>query len=92
MGLRYNHERPARDAAVSNILSLVRGEPSKESALRVLDALRASIESGEVKAFAVVGIAPDDETLMWTAQVHKTTRLQMLGAMHHLLHRYECGD
>lgn len=60
-------------------------------ALEVLDTLRAAVESGEVIAFACVGIEPDDCTRMWSSATKKVTRLRMMGAIHNLLHYYTMG-
>lgn len=73
----------------SNVLSLVQPVQDKADALAVLDGLRAAIESGEIKAFACVGIEPDHCTRMWSSSVQATTRLELIGAMYHMLHCYE---
>lgn len=61
----------------------------KSDALDVIDSLRAAIESGQIKAFACVGIEPDHNTRMWSSSTAMTSRLEMIGAMTHLLHCYE---
>lgn len=65
--------------------------PDKQRALDVLDDLRKKIESGQVIAFAAVGIEPDDSTLFWTAATLGVSRLRLLGAMAHLQHCYHDG-
>lgn len=65
-------------------MSVVRLEPKrpdKQRALGILDDLRAKIESGDLVAFAAVGIQPDDELRMWTATTVSVTRLRMIGAI-----------
>lgn len=57
----------------------------KSDALEVLDDLRAKIESGEIKAFAAVGIAQDHTTYRWQSTTKPTTKLEILGAAVHLL-------
>ena len=59
-----------------------------ESALSVIDDLRAKVASGEVKAFVAVGITPDHETLEWAGYAQKTTRLEMQGAIMQLFREY----
>lgn len=73
----------------SNVLSLVQPVHDKSEALVVIDSLRAAVESGEIKAFACVGIEPNHNTQMWASSTQPTTRLELIGAMHHLLHSYE---
>lgn len=73
----------------SNVLSLVQPVHDKSEALAVIDSLRAAVESGEVKAFACVGIEPNHNTQMWASSTQPTSRLELIGAMHHLLHSYE---
>jgi hypothetical protein len=58
---------------------------STEEALAVIDDLRAKVESGQVIAFAAVGIEPGDETMSWQASVRPVTRLRMMGAIWNLL-------
>lgn len=73
----------------ANVLSLTRPVQDKSEALAVIDSLRAAVESGEIKAFACVGIEPDQSTKMWASCTRRTTRLEMIGAMFHMLHSYE---
>lgn len=73
----------------SNVLSLVQPAHDKSEALAVIDSLRVAVESGEIKAFACVGIEPSHNTQMWASSTQPTTRLELIGAMHHLLHSYE---
>lgn len=62
-------------------------------ALRTLDTLRAAIESGSVVCFAAVGIARDDATMMWLANVGKAkTNLQLMGAIENLKLHFWRGD
>ena len=56
--------------------------------LATIDNLREACDSGLLKAFCAVGIEHDDATRMWTDQSNHTTRLQMLGALQHLLLSY----
>jgi hypothetical protein len=56
-------------------------QPDKGRALSILDDMRAKIESGELIAFAAVGIEPDDELKMWTASTVSVSRLRMIGAI-----------
>lgn len=74
---------------MGKVLSLVQPVQDKSDALAVIDSLRAAVESGEIKAFACVGIEPDHSTKAWQACTQQTTRLEMIGAMYHLLHSYE---
>lgn len=64
-------------------------EVEAKAALEVLESLRLAIVSGQIKAFAAVGIEPDHCTRMWSAQVQPTTKLEMIGAMTTLLHNYQ---
>lgn len=74
---------------MGKVLSLVQPVQDKTEALAVIDNLRAAVESGEIKAFACVGIEPDHCTQAWSSCTQHTTRLEMIGAMYHLLHSYE---
>ena len=58
-------------------------------ALETIDSLRADVASGRIKAFACVGVEPGGATRMWMSSVLPTTRLEIIGAMHHMLHWYE---
>lgn len=53
--------------------------------LEVIEDLRAKVESGEIKAFAAVGIASDHATYRWQSTCQHTTKLELLGAVTHLL-------
>lgn len=64
----------------------------KADMLEVLDSLRSSIESGELVAFAAVGIEPGDETRMWFASRQNVTRLRALGAIANLQHWFAAGE
>lgn len=65
---------------------------TKEDALAVIDDLRVAVESGEIIAFAAVGVEPDDCTKMWSTSTRPVTRLRMMGAIHNLLHSYTNGE
>lgn len=73
----------------ANVLSLTRPVQDKTEALAVVDSLRAAVESGEIKAFACVGIEHGHNTQMWASSTKPTTQLELIGAMYHLLHSYE---
>ena len=65
----------------------------RAEALRVVDTLRADLESGKIVAFCAVGIEKDDGTMMWLANVGKAkTNLQMLGAVENLKFHFWSGD
>lgn len=63
---------------------------SKKEALECLDGLRKAIESGEVCMFVAVGVADNDETLLYQATTKNVTRLRLIGAAanlwHHIMH------
>lgn len=63
-----------------------------DRALQVLDDLREKVISGEIVAFAAVGIAPDDGTLAWCSATQDVSRLRVIGAIAHLGHMYSHGD
>lgn len=73
---------------MSNIRVMSLPTDTKEEALQVIDGLRQAIESGEIVAFAAVGIEPSDCTRMWTSTTRPVTRLRMMGAMYNLLHSF----
>ena len=73
----------------SKVLSLVLPTQDKSDALAVIDDLRNAVLAGEIKAFACVGIEPDHCTRMWASSAMSTTRLELIGAMYHMLHSYE---
>lgn len=58
----------------------------------MLDDLREKVVSGEIVAFAAVGIAPDDGTLAWSSATEDVSRLRVIGAIAHLGHMYSHGD
>lgn len=64
----------------------------KSETLKIIDSLRAAVESGQIKSFAAVGIEPDGNTLLWTSCVQHTTRLEVIGAIAHLLTQYSTGE
>lgn len=63
--------------------------PTKQDALDVVESLKQAIESGQLVAFAAVGIEENDNTSIWCFSTRPVSRLRMLGAMHHMLHSYE---
>lgn len=54
--------------------------------LEVIDDLRAKVASGQVVAFAAVGIEPDDVTLSWQGCTQGVTNLRLVGAVARLMH------
>lgn len=64
-----------------NLVRIDRKAASMEEALSVIDDLRNRVEAGDIKAFVVVGVAPDHETMQWCGHTSKTTRLEMQGAI-----------
>lgn len=67
--------------------SLIHYHPStqdKADTLKVIDALRAAVESGECVAFACVAIAPDDAVSFYGGQTMHVSRLRTMGAIAHL--------
>lgn len=76
---------------MKNVLALPTPVADKAVMLENLDDLRQRIESGEVVAFAAVGIAADHGTSMWSgsAQGPKVSRLMMIGAMQQMLYCYQ---
>ena len=58
-----------------------RNAASMEEALSVVDDLRRRVEAGDIKAFVVVGVAPDHESMSWAGYTAKTTRLELQGAI-----------
>lgn len=73
----------------AKLLSLKQPAMDTAQALAVVDSLRDAIASGQIKAFACVGISKDHSTSEWMACTASTTRLEMIGAMAHQLHIYE---
>lgn len=73
----------------AGILHIAPKVVDKTDALETLDSLRSAVEDGSIVAFCCVGIEPDDGTRMWTATTARKSCLQMVGAIHHLLHCYE---
>lgn len=79
--------RLANDTDASAPIALVpKREKGKQKLLSILDDLRAKVESGEIVAFAAVGIQPDDVTLSWQGCTHGVTNLRLVGAVACLLH------
>ncbi len=73
----------------AGILRLAPKVVDKSRALEVLDSLRAMVASGEVVAFAAVGIEPDDCTRYWQASTAGTSNLRVMGALYSLLHSFK---
>lgn len=71
------------------VLSLAQPVVDMADALDVLDDLRRAVESGQIKAFACVGIEPDHCTRMWSSSTKPTTRLELIGAMAQLQYCYQ---
>jgi hypothetical protein len=69
------------------------GSPDRlKNSLDTIDDLRKRVESGEIVAFAMVGVHPDDATSGWSSCTEKVSRLRMQGAIAQLLHSYSAGD
>lgn len=62
------------------------------TALGVIDDLREKVASGQIVAFAAVGIEPDDSTMMWASCTADVSRLRVIGAMSHMQHMYLHGE
>ena len=77
---------------MTNVMRLLKKPVDRESALRTLDDLREHIADGRVIAFAAVGIEPNGDTRRWTAATDHCSKLQVIGAMYHMLHCYEMDD
>lgn len=75
---------------MSKIVSLASGrEYSVEQLLEIVDDLRESIASGEVIAFAAVGIVPGNAPpRQWTGAARVVSPLMMLGAITKLQRSY----
>lgn len=63
-------------------------EEGKIDMLEVLELMKRAIEEGEIVSFIAVGIAPNDETLMWIGSQKRVTRLRMMGAISNLQHQF----
>lgn len=72
-----------------SVLKLINRTDSKAEALETLESLREAVESGQLVAFACVGIEPDDATRMWSSCTQPVTRLRLIGAMASMLHSYQ---
>lgn len=73
------------------VLQLVRRTSGGDVAevLAVIDSLRKAVESGEIVAFATVGIQANDGTLMWLGNVGLTkSNLQFQGAVAALAYHF----
>ena len=77
---------------MSNIKLLPTKMGDKTPALETIDALRKAIEDGTIVGFVCVGIAKDDNTLMWASNIGNKTQLQFIGATAHLYHAVEHGQ
>lgn len=73
------------------LIPLKKPPPDSASAMEVLDDLRKQVESGQIIAFAVVGIEPDDTTMSWLSSTQTVTRLRMMGALQSLVTWYNNG-
>jgi hypothetical protein len=62
------------------------------NAMEVIDSLREAVLSGQVVAFAAVGIEPNDTTRMWATSTQPVSRLRVVGAIAHLGHMYSHGE
>lgn len=71
------------------VLSLAAPVVDMKDALETLDSLRRAVESGQIKAFACVGIEPDHTTRVWSSTTLRTTRLEMIGAMAQLQYSFQ---
>ena len=69
-------------------MKVVELKPDMTGALSSLDDLRAMVASGEVQMFCAVGIEKDDSTRMWIGSCGSKTKLQLIGALTHLLLSY----
>ena len=67
-------------------------KPDMTSALSSLDDLRAMVASGEVHMFCAVGIEKNDNTRMWVGSCGSKSKLQLIGALTHLLFSYWHND
>lgn len=75
---------------MTNITAIpLNNAPTKQDALDVVESLKQAIESGQLVAFAAVGIEENDNTSIWSSSTRPVSRLRMIGAMHHMLHSYE---
>ena len=54
--------------------------------LEVVDDLREKIASGQIVAFAAVGIEADDVTMSWQGCTQGVTNLRLVGAVARLMH------
>lgn len=60
---------------------------NKEETLVIIDQLREAVESGEVVAFAAVGIGLDDSTYEYIGNYGQLSRLRFMGALASLQHK-----
>lgn len=72
-------------------LKVVELVPDRTAALKVVDDLRARVVSGEIVAFAAVGITRNDSALMWLGTSEKKTNLQVAGAIATLQMSFQHG-
>lgn len=54
--------------------------------LEIVDDLREKIASGQIVAFAAVGIEADDVTMSWQGCTQGVTNLRLVGAVARLMH------
>jgi hypothetical protein len=77
---------------VSNLLTLAPRASNKASALAAIDDLRRRVESGEVIAFAAVGIEPGRQTAMWCGAAQPMHQIELYGAVAALMHGLVAGE
>ncbi len=65
---------------------------SMESMGDTLHALETGIHDGKIVAIACVGNSAGDNCSMFIDSVLPTSRLKIIGAVHHLLHNIENGE
>lgn len=81
-----------RKAAAAMRVVKLNTNPTMQDALGVLDTLRKEVESGQVVAFFVAGVGPNDEAIAYTSAVRNVTRLRLQGAMAQALHNFMQGE
>lgn len=67
-------------------------EEGKEDMLEILELMKKSVTEGEIISFISVGIAPNDETLIWIGSQKRVTRLRMMGAISNLQHCFNTEE
>ena len=66
-----------------------------KSSLEVLEDLRSRVDSGDVVAFAIVGVRASDDIRAWLGNTKHISQLKIIGATHKLLEYVssdECRD